>query len=298
MPAEGRYYIGRIIKTGALTNQKIIKAIKEPVIVQSRKYAWTFTNPKIFESENKPNFVYAKLTKYAPEGSINIVDINSHSEIIQPEPNLTKASSPFIYIPKYSGIVFLHIWIDVEYKTFIKIFSNLIIEKYQGFFVACNIELVSDLRKFYEKLSILESIEKLSAKVNPPNPLFGPLWEDLKKYLAKRNASQLKIDENCSEGQVLNSQLKDHIKGVLEQTPNKPYEPDKVDIGDSAILMAIDGYGKGKIQGKQNNNKVVIRTTDTVKHFSYDKDPTPETLYEKALSIFEKINTERHMKHD
>jgi hypothetical protein len=69
-------------------------------------------------------------------------------------------------------------------------------------------------------------------------------------------------------------------------------------IGDAAILMAADGYGSGLVKGRVGSNFVVIRTSETIRNFSFDKDPTPDDLYEAALNIFETIKRERHMEHD
>ena len=68
-------------------------------------------------------------------------------------------------------------------------------------------------------------------------------------------------------------------------------------IGDSAVLMAADGYGKAKIEGTENSKNVVIRTRENQKNFLFDREPSPEKLYEMASAEFEKINKERYLDH-
>ena len=55
--------------------------------------------------------------------------------------------------------------------------------------------MLDDLRSFYDRLSLMDSIEVIKAMVKPPNPLFGKLWESLKKYLNDRKLDELQLKE-------------------------------------------------------------------------------------------------------
>ncbi len=44
MVAQTRYYMARVIKLGELTDEKLIRAIREPVAVQVRGVRYTFTD--------------------------------------------------------------------------------------------------------------------------------------------------------------------------------------------------------------------------------------------------------------
>ena len=168
--------------------------------------------------------------------------------------------------------------------------------RFYDFFIECNIEAVSDLATFYGRVSALSSIELIQAKVRPPNPLFGPLWESLKDYLRKRKVAELKIEEKSDKGQEILSNLKELIASaekepaVLKQSPP--------DITDAAILMATDGYGQGKLHGFEGKKKVVICTSDSIKNFKFETEPDPEKLYEAAEGAFREISEKRHMEHD
>lgn len=61
--------------------------------------------------------------------------------------------------------------------------------------------------------------------------------------------------------------------------------------------MAADGYGKAKLEGVKGKHVVIIRTSDNMKSFLFDKEPDPKELYEQAKTIFEEINKERYMDH-
>lgn len=297
MAKTGTYYLGRVIKLGILDQEKLIHAIQNPRTIYYRGHAWTFID--VNEHKDKEtHYLFGRLSKFAPSGEITKVDTVSHSEVKQIEPNLSVASSPFIYIPEHSGIAFLHIYNHIEQTTFAKRFREIINETYDNFFVDSKIHMVTDLRTFAAKLASLDGIYKLNAKVSPPNPLFGPLWGPLKDYLFKRNTDTMQVVEDAPEAEPLNTKLPEYVQKVSEQTENDEYIPsEELPIGDAAILMAADGYGSGTVKGKHNNETIVIKTSETRKYFIFYKDPDPHELYIKVYAIFEKIKGERHMRH-
>ncbi len=297
MAKNGTYYLGRVLKFGVLDQEKLINAIKNPTTIYYRGHAWTFID--VIENKNaEMHYLFGRLCKFTPSGEIMKIDTTTHSEIKQIEPNLSVAASPFIYIPKHSGIAFLRVYNHIEQEIFRKRFSEIINKTYDDFFVDNKIEMLTDLRSFAAKLASLDGIYKLHAKVSPPNPLFGPLWESLKEYLFQRNTDTMQIIEDSSDMEPLNTKLPEYVKQVSEQTEDEEYNPlETLPIGDAAILMAADGYGSGTVKGKHDNEIITIKTSETQKHFIFDKDPDPYELYKKVVTIFEKIKTERHLRH-
>nr|WP_205620817.1 hypothetical protein [Pseudomonas chengduensis] len=297
MAKTGTYYAGRVLKLGTLDQSMLMDAIRKPTSVLFRGNAWTFID--IIEHNQAGNhYIFGRLSKYAPKGEIGVVDEKTRSEKKQIEPNLLVASSPFVYIPEHSGIAFLHVSNNIETQTFIKRFSEIIEATHLGFFVDCDIELVSDLKTFSAKLSTLDGIYKIDARVSPPNPLFSPLWKPLEQYLRSRNTDRMTITEDAPTSESLHTDLPTIIEAAAKQTENEPFIPDTpLAIGDAAILMAADGYGSGTIRGKRENEIVVIKTSETALNFTHDKIPNPFQLYKKALKIFKNIQNQRHMEH-
>lgn len=294
---NGTYYLGRVLKLGVLDDEKLMDAILYPRPVNAWGKAWTFIDSEKLQYDNQ-NFIYAKLIKYSPDAEVFIVDPMKSREIRQNEPNLSIASSPFVYIPEFSGIAFLGVSNQIKPKTFMNRFAALIKNKYDGFFVECNVEPISDLTSFAIKLSKLDGIYNISASISPPNPLFGPLWKDLKNYLQERRTDKMKIEEESGENQTIKTKLPSLVKEISEQTAKDTLLLQKVDIGDAAILMAADGYGSGLIKGKQRGEYVTIKTSETIKNFSFLRDAKPIELFQKAYDILKKIKEDRHMKHD
>ncbi len=207
------------------------------------------------------------------------------------------ASSPFLYIPKYSGIAFLHVWNYIQQDVFIRRFTDIIKEKYDNFFVDCIIEPITDLRTFYKKISQLKSIERIKATIRPPNPLFGYFWESLKEYIIDRNASEMKLDEKSAPGNNINNDLKKIIDIIITEGDVKEIEKTSIKIGDASILMAADGYGHGQVEGIEGKKTVIVSTKQTKLSIKFDKDPDPIKLKEEVTDIFKEIKKQRHMDH-
>ncbi|EON6315340.1 hypothetical protein [Vibrio cholerae] len=297
MASSGTYYLGRVLKLGTLDQEKLINAIKEPVSLSYRDSSWTFIDVQEVKN-NGEHYIFGRLSKYKPLGEVTVVDTYRRTEETQIEPNLKVASSPFVYIPSHSGIAFLNVYNHIEQKAFVNRFCSIIEETYQRFFVDCDIELVSDLRSFAAKVSSLDGIYHVNAKISPPNPMFGCLWAELKDYLIKRNTDRMTIVEDAPESEPLNTDLPYHIEKAANQTADQQYVSDEpLPIGDAAILMAADGYGHGTVKGKRDNEVITIKTSETVKNFSFDKNPEPDALYRKALEIFDEIKQKRHLGH-
>jgi hypothetical protein len=297
MAQQVTYYMGRVMKLGNLTAEMVVQAILSPLAIKWWGNAWSFFDAEVHETDGV-KYVSAKLTKFNPDGEVIIADPQSNQEKTQAEPNLRIASSTFIYIPEVSGVAFTKAYNDIEEHHFAARFSQIVEETHLGFFVNCHIHLVTDLKTFAEKLLSLEGIIKISATVNPPNPLFGPLWESLKEYLAKRRAEKMLVREEAPTEKPLNTDLPLHVKNVAYQTPEIAYVPDlPLPIGDAAILMAADGYGMGMVKGMREGAMVTIKTSETIKNFSTDADTQVTEVFRLAYASFKQIEKDRHMEH-
>ena len=297
MPKQATYYLGRISKIN-LTGDEFLQALSSPSKVEAREYLWTFINHKIFKEKNKVKFVYAELAKYVPSGKVEQVDENQHeSRNVEVDHQLI-ASSPFVYIPAYSGIAYQHVWNKVEQKAFVQNFSKIISETFGKFFIECQIEPIAEYLQFIRKLKTAKRISKLEGSVRPPNPFFGRLWDSLRKYLKERELQELSLKEQAGRDGRIKSNLLEILKGVTqEKLAEELLLPQGIQIGDAVILMAADGYGKAKVEGHDGKHTIVIRTSDVIKNFKYDATPEPEKLYDIAEGHFGDISKQRYMEH-
>ena len=143
------------------------------------------------------NQVYIKgeLSKARPDARVTVLNTELSKKEEKEEPRLVQGISEFVYLPEFSGIAFRSIPNQIEPKAFIRIFSKIIENTLGNFFIQCEIKMLDDLRSFYDRLSLMDSIEVIKARVKPPNPLFGKLWESLKKYLNDRKLDELQLKE-------------------------------------------------------------------------------------------------------
>lgn len=298
MTKQGVYYLARLSKIGNLTTEMVIQALLNPTPIVRYGNAWSFINTKEYIKDDI-KYVAGRLVKYRPDAEVIVVDPTRRTEFVQQEPNLRLASSPFVYIPDYSGIAFLRVSNQIEEWHFTKRFATIIEETHLRFFVACDINLIADMKTFAMKLLSLSCILRISAKVVPPNPVFGPLWKPLREYIRKRRSGQMVVREDSKSKEPLNTNLPAIVEAVANQQEGHPYMPkEDLPIGDAAVLMAADGYGTGHIKGLKAGSVVFIRTADTNRNFTFDKDPIAEDLFDEALHIFKSIQRERHMDHD
>ncbi|HEM8498332.1 hypothetical protein [Burkholderia multivorans] len=279
---------------GELDQDRLMDAISNAATIAAGKARWTITN--VFDQRNTSRpFLFGKLSKFSDEGHVKLVDTKRRSEVDAIAENLLIASANFVYLPQYSGLAYMHVWNHIEADTFARRFKEIIEATYDNFFVGCCVEAISDYRSFGVKLRGLDRIHELSARVHPPNPLFGRLWGSLNDYVAQRNASEVSVRETQDSRNGLVSKISELVSRILE---NPEYQPEfDVAIGDAAILMAADGYGSGRVVGEQDGEEVTIRTSDAQKTFLFSKEPKPADLADEAEKHFQRTSAERDMRH-
>jgi hypothetical protein len=293
--AKGRYYLSRLGKRGMHINQStVMEALLSAAPITVGKYRWTITDA--FDGrQSHPPFVFGHLSKSSDEGHLTIVDPAARAQREAVASNLLKASAPFVYLPTYSGLAYLNVWDHIPEGIFRRRLQAIVDQAHGSFFAECDIEPISDYKVFAQKLEGITKFTELSATVHPPNPLFGRLWESLDRYVKTRNAENVTIKETSDKPEGLQTNVAQLVETMLAQPD---FEPETTPaIGDAAILMAADGYGHGRVVGEKDGEEVIIRTSDTQKHFTFLKDPPPRELAERAAKSLDGISSERGMKH-
>ena len=299
MTKQAKYYLGRIQKRGELTGAKIVEAMREPETIEYRGTRYSFIDFQTFGLAGNETGYYAKIAKYRQRGAVEVVHEAKHESAAAEVPNLIDVASPFVYLPGFSGIAYRHIWNAFPSDQFEKVFKDLIEAKYKKFFVGCDIEAIADLRTFVNRLAGLDRITELQATVFPPNPLFGPCWKSLSEYLLKRKLKEAIIKEEGIQG--IETKLPEIAAALLAERPAaemiKLMEPLLGGLGDAALLMAADGYGRARVKGLERGRNVIIRTSENQKSFLFEGDPHPTRLFEQTFDAFETINNERGLAH-
>jgi hypothetical protein len=292
MTRQGTFYLSRVIKGGRLRHDQLVHALQEPKGILYRDYGWTFTD---YHNGPDNRWHYAKLTKYRPEGVVTVIDHDQHREVPQGAPDLVAAASPFVYVPEFSGISYLHVWNQIQREAFPQRFCEVVEASLGHFFVHCELEPIADLRSFARKLSSLDTINGLQAKVHLPNPLFGPLWKSLRDYVAQRNAETVRLEEFSPKG-TLKTELPRLVEQVVASEVAAEVETE-VAIGDAAVLMAADGYGSARITGTSGRRPVTVRTSETQVNFTHSATAEPADLAERTIAALEQHSVAHGLKH-
>lgn len=299
MAKQTRFYLGRVLKRGEMNAERIAEAVAEPVTIEYRGTRYSFIDFEPMSAAGAGHGFYAKIVKYKQQGAVTVVHEELHASRSAEVQNLIDVVSPFVYVPQFSGIAYRHIWNAMPSDQFERVFKELVEGRYQKFFVGCDIEPISDFRTFVRRLSKLDLITEIRAKVVPPNPLFGPCWKSLSEYLRKRQLQEAQIVE--IGGQGIQTKLKQIAEAVQQESEPASWpqlmEPLLDGVGDAAVLMSADGYGRGTVKGIEDGRSVVVKTSDNQKSFLFDTDPNPVRLFEMAFDQLERVNKEQGLQH-
>lgn len=300
MARYSRFYLGRVIKLGGATSELLIKVIESAPVISVRGARYTFTDFKVFGDPYRPNGIFARLTKYRPEGSVEVLKHDVHRVGSEAVADLIEASSEFLYIPELSGIAYRHVWNSIQRETFERMFGELFWESDLTLMSKCEIRPIVDMRAFVSRLKNIELITELRATVHPPNPLFSPCWKSLFAYVRKRKLQELAVSEKSDRG--IESRLQEVARQVAEPAADSEsacelMEPLLGGVGDAAVLMAADGYGTAKVVGYENSRRVVFKTSENQRSFEMPSSFVPEELYTAAYDELNDVSSKRWMEH-
>jgi hypothetical protein len=172
--------------------------------------------------------------------------------------------------------------------------ADLIRAFHHGFFIECELQAIADLSRFLTKLAQLDEVTEFSASVSPPNPLFGIFWQPLKEYVEQRRLKRLTIKEKSKPETGIATTTPEIARriegGDVEAAAPAP-------IGDAAILMAADGYGKAEVTGKRGAQTVVVKTAQNAVQIKLDVAVTVPELAAAVVREVVRINATRNLKH-
>ena len=99
---KGRYYLGRVIKEGQLTQEKLLEGIRHPGVFEKGKYKWTIVGCEEGDVDGSP-YIFGNVAKYEDNGAVPVVREESRDEMEVTVHGLLVAKSPFIYFRRVFG---------------------------------------------------------------------------------------------------------------------------------------------------------------------------------------------------
>ncbi len=282
---EGTYFLARVTLHGKLKEKGLESALAGSAIIQVGKYLWTVTDSSPGALADGTSYVFGFLTKYRSQGQVEVVDAERKRVEARVASDLVEAKSPFMYIPSRAAIAHCLVWNKIDDKAFRDRLHDLIMSR-DWFFADLQIEAIANLDSFVLMASKIEKVTEVEAKVFPSNPLWGPLWRKLRKYISDRKLGEISISERAAAGDSIRSDL----VGVVQKSPAGEVAEgaESLDsVADQAVLMAAAGYGKGKIVGMSGDVVVTVKTSQVVASFMYSKIPSPDGL---AARVVQELN--------
>lgn len=294
MTALGTFYVGRVVKTGISYGQeKLIEGLLKASPLKKMKFKWAFVDVAMSQVNNR-KFISGQLAQYFDIGEIETVEESTRSKKKSIAKNQIRSSARFIYFPEHSGIIYLNVWGKIPSELFRTRFCEIIDNHFEKMFIKTEIEPITDYKKFSTKIKELDEIKEISATVHLPNPLFGELWEDLDDELRSRNSEKLAIVEKAKPGLGIKTSLVNFVESILDKTIEKKEKPT---MSEAAVLMAADGYGKGKVIGLKKGVVAIIKTHLMELTFTANKEIEERELAKLGLEELDRVVRERNMKH-
>jgi len=300
MAKPSRYYLGRVTKLGEMTSQLLIRILRDPPIITVHRSRFTVTSVEEVMSDDGRVAIYGVLAKYRPDGEVRVVDPTAHAVRPAPVQDLLWASSDFVYVPSLSGIAYRHVSASLPRETFRRVFSELVASSEHTLLGSAEINAISDLRTFVRSLAHMDTVNTIFAKVRPPNPLFGPLWESLFQYVKSRGLDSLSVSETSIGGIATSLPV---VAAAIDETGSiansARVSPSMASgsVADSAVLMAADGYGEAVVSGTADGIKVAYATYDDQRSFSMAELPSPTSLANEAIRQLLNVNDQRGLQH-
>jgi len=303
MARQSTYYLARVSKLGTLTSESLAGLIANGAPHQELAFSYSFVDVvpgEVVINSTTFRFVFGRLAKYRPDGTVPVIDPDAGLRREQPEPNLEVARSQFVYVPAYELVAYEHVWNHIEFGRFPKLFQSIVEARAGEFFASCELNVIADIRSFVVAISEMVEIDRIRANVRPPNPLFGDLWKDLRDYLTRRRASQLRVDERSTGKSGLDTNISRTIAAVASSdtntsSTNAPRQP--LELADAAVAMAADGYGEASVEGRTSRGQKTVRTRDSAITFKLPSDAPAISIAEKAIMESAKIGSERNLRH-
>ena len=270
-PNVHTYYFGRLNLMGVWDNKRefLHKALKSGSVESKRNFKYGIFDVEEIALQGQV-FVYGRLVKYKPVLEGEVVDEQKGKVVEGGLPHGVVAKSDFFLHYQSEVIAYRPIANRLSESQFREMFARLIEAAHHHFFVSAALELIEEEFGIIEAVKKFQIIQRIVIEVHPTNPSNRKTYQRIDERLKRLKAQRMKQSIEGGEG------------GLNKDT----LEEDDIYAG---LVMAADGYGKGRVQGVLDGAKVTISTgqSPVKKEILFSENPE-EVLYQ-LLPVFKRI---------
>jgi len=268
LPDNCKYFLGRLHLIAHFKDKLnyIKRSLSTTKTVTERQNDWGFFDVRSLEIENEI-YYYGYLVKYKPVDNDEMVDKIGHQLTNILINDRVQAKSFFLLHPQ-SGLIGYHLVSgQISDNQFKKQFKCIFEAANDNLLINVDIIAVADSTEILSAIKHFDSIQTIRFAVYPSNPRFNDKWRN--------------IDDK------LRSMRADFFKGVY-------YGKEGLDIQNnderiSEVLMAVDGYGKAKVDGIKAGKKHSISTTKEPINVNSTKEGPIEQMVMPIINKFKEI---------
>ena len=268
------FFFGRFNILGVWEDKRtfIFDGLSTDELEQRGKFKYGFFEIEeiVFESQL---FVFGRLVKYKPLLEGEIVDEDRHELSSDGLPYGVVAKSEFILHYKSGVIAFRPVSNRLSASQFRDIFAALFEATHHKFFVDAEVESVDEDLAIEEAFTRFRTISRVSVDLHPTNPSNREIYDRVAKRLKRLQAKRLRQTVEASENS--DGLNRDELR-----------EDDTY----RGLLMAVDGYGRGYIQGViDEGRKVTIYTDDSPVKKEVIPSEDPTDVLHQLIPVFRRI---------
>jgi len=265
------YYFGRLNLMGVWPNKRefLYNALRSGVVESKRNFKYGIFDVREISLQGQV-FVYGRLVKYKPVLEGEVVDEQKGKVVEGGLPHGVVAKSDFFLHYQSEVIAYRPIANRLSDSQFREMFARLIEAAHHNFFVSAALELIEEEFGIIEAVKKFQVIQRIVVEVHPTNPSNRKTYQRIDERLKRLRAQKMKQSVEGGESGL----NKDALEG------------DDIYAG---LVMAADGYGKGRVQGVLDGAKVTISTGQSPVKKEVLFSESPEEVLYQLLPVFKRI---------
>jgi hypothetical protein len=270
MPQKVRYFFGQI--SGKPEDQKgydfFEKGLNNEVIIERLGYKWRFLkDDETLDDEGIGKFFTGHLVKYKTTEEEVVGDSGISQTVVKAH---VKAKSRFFIHINSGFLAYNPITNFIGRDYFCLIFEKLFTKALHQLDGKVKIELQEKSCDLWKELKELDSIKKITLKLQKPNPENDDMWKEIED----------KLDE--MEATIYSE--------TIENRSDKSLNYKKIDYFRSKVAMAQSKYGTGEIIGYKDGKLITLRSKKTPIFVPVPNNIVdPKEILALLLDIFSRI---------